>query len=312
VRILVVGAGAVGGYFGGRLLQAHRDVTFLVRHRRAAELAATGLRIHSRAGDAHLILPPTIQAEDINEDFDLVLLSSKAYDLAGAIAAFAPAVGPDTVILPLLNGMRHIDVLSERFGSAVLGGRCLISATLNEQREIVHLSEIHALSYGELDGTVSKRVKAIEKQFAGAQFESQASTQVLLEMWEKWIFIATLAGATCLMRASIGDIVAAPGGKDFIVNLLGECRSIAAGNGYAPRAAAMERSRDMLTTDDSPLTASMLRDLETGGAIEGDHIIGDLLARATTNVDVLPIVYAGLKAYEAKRHHVSTRTGVAS
>jgi 2-dehydropantoate 2-reductase len=308
MRILVVGAGAVGGYFGGRLLEARRDVTFLVRSRRAAELSVAGLQIRSRQGDAKLTLPPTILAEDLNEPFDLVILSCKSFDLNSAIAAFAPAVGPATVILPLLNGMRHLDILASRFGPAVIGGRCLISVTLNEQREIVHLSDIHTLSFGELDGPLSPRIKAIEKQFAGARFDAQNSTQIALEMWEKWVFIATLAGSTCLMRAAIGDIVAAPGGRDFVLRLLDECQSIAAAEGFPPRAAALDRSREMLAARDSPLTASMLRDMETGGPIEADHIVGDLLERASRSrrarneVVLLPIVYAGLKTYEARRN----------
>jgi 2-dehydropantoate 2-reductase len=264
------------------------------------------LRIHSRSGDAILRLPPTIQAEDINETFDLVLLSCKAFDLTSAIAAFAPAVGPETVILPFLNGMLHIDILVGRFGSAVLGGRCLISSTLNEQREIVHLNDIHSLSFGELDGALSDRVKAIERLFEGAHFDSQGSSQILLEMWEKWVFIATLAGSTCLMRSTIGDIAAAPGGREFVLRLLEECRSIAEAEGAPPRKAALERTREMLTAGDSPLTASMLRDLEMGGEIEADHIVGDLLQRAQraglppVEITMLPVVYAALKAYEAK------------
>jgi 2-dehydropantoate 2-reductase len=303
MRTLVVGAGAVGGYFGGRLLAAHRDVTFLVRPKRAAELAAAGLSIRSPEGDVFLPQPPTVTAEDLNETFDLVLVSSKAYDLPGAIAAFAPAVGPETVILPLLNGMRHIDILAARFGKAVLGGRCLISSTLNERREIVHLAEIHMLNFGELGGVLSDRVNAIANLFDGAGFEGRSSTAIVLDMWEKWVFIATLAGSTCLMRATIGDICAAPGGRDFVLRLLDESRAIAESQGYPPRAASLDRSRAMVTAADSPLTASMLRDMESGGPIEADHIIGDLLERAGSireTLTTLPIVYTALKAYEAK------------
>jgi len=115
MRILVVGAGAIGGYFGGRLLEAKQDVTFLVRPRRAAELAESGLNIRSRFGDATIPSPPTVLAENLRETFDLVLLSVKAFDLESAIESFAPAIGPNTGILPLLNGMRHLDILDNRF-----------------------------------------------------------------------------------------------------------------------------------------------------------------------------------------------------
>src|SRR6202043_1931860 len=110
MRILVVGAGAIGGYFGGRLLQAGRDVTFLVRPRRAAELAKAGLIVKSPHGDVTLAAPATTLSENIRRPFDLVLLSCKAYDLEGAMDSFAAAVGPETMILPLLNGMKHLDV----------------------------------------------------------------------------------------------------------------------------------------------------------------------------------------------------------
>ena len=161
MRALVVGAGAVGGYFGGRLLEANRDVTFLVRPQRAKQLAESGLRIRSRFGDVTIPKPPTILAPTISGAYDLVLLSCKAYDLADAIESFTPAVGPATAILPLLNGMRHLAALDERFGQdRVLGGRCFIAATVNEKREIVHFNDGHAISFGERDGTMSDRVMA--------------------------------------------------------------------------------------------------------------------------------------------------------
>src|SRR5258708_37682296 len=160
MKILVVGAGGVGGYFGGRLFQAGRDVTFLVRPRRKAELAATGIVIRSRFGDATLPGPKTILAEDLRESFDLVLLSCKAYDLENAIDSFAPAVGSETAILPLLNGMRHMDILDQRFGpERVLGGLCYICAPLSGQPEIVRLRERQQSVFWQPDGRRSLRVR---------------------------------------------------------------------------------------------------------------------------------------------------------
>jgi 2-dehydropantoate 2-reductase len=304
MRTLVVGAGAIGGYFGGRLLEAGRDVTFLVRPRRAAELADAGLQIRSRLGDVTIAAPRAILADGLlktAERFDLVLLSLKAYDLEGAMASFAPAVGPDTAILPLLNGMRHLDTLDERFGrSRVLGGQCVIAATLNEKHEIVHLNKSHSLSFGERDGSMSERVRAIADLMAGARFEAHASATILLDMWEKWVFLAALAGSTCLMRAAVGDIAAAPGGADLVLRLLDECRSVAVAESYPPRDAYLDGIRHTLTATGSPMTASMLRDIENGAPIEADHIIGDLLRRGR-DLALLPIVYTHLKAYEARR-----------
>jgi 2-dehydropantoate 2-reductase len=304
MRILIVGAGAVGGYFGGRLLEANRDVTFLVRPRRAAELAESGLQIRSRLGDLNFPQPPTVVKENLAEPFDVVVLSCKAYDLEDAMASFAPAVGATTAILPLLNGMLHLQILGERFGwDRVLGGQCVIASTLNERREIVHLNDAQSLSFGEIDGTISSRVNAIADVMKDARFEARASANILAEMWQKWVFLATLAGGTCLMRASIGEICSSPGGSEVLLRLLEECDSIAAAAGFPSSQTFVERTRAMLRAKDSPLTASMLRDIEKSAPIEADHIIGDLLRRAPSQggLSVLHIVYAHLKAYEAHR-----------
>jgi len=306
MRTLVIGAGAIGGYFGGKLLEINRDVTFLVRPKRAAELAARGLKIRSRFGDVTLANPATILAENIRDTFDLVLLSCKAYDLEGAITSFAPAVGPDTVILPLLNGMRHLEIMNDRFGrERVLGGQCLIAVALNAG-EIVHLNDTHELSFGEQNGALSDRVKAIATLMEGARFKAHASTEILQEMWEKWVFLASLAGSTCLMRTAIGDICVSPGGTDFIQGLLEECRSIAKVAGYPMREGQMKRAREMLTAKGATLTASMLRDIERNAPIEADHIIGDLLRREKDGLSegtpsLLSLAYTHLKSYEARR-----------
>src|SRR6201996_1591508 len=224
MRVLVVGAGAIGGYFGGRLLQAGRDVTFLVRPKRASELATDGLVIKSPLGDATLKNPATVQADAIKEKFDVLLLSCKAFDLDDAIASFAPAVGPQTAIIPLLNGMKHLDILEKRFGAnAVLGGQCGIAATLDENRHVVHLTPVfQVLSFGERKGGISDRVRAIAENFAPANMGAQASENIMQEMWEKWVQLTTLASSTSLMRASLGHILAAPGGRDFILGVRDE------------------------------------------------------------------------------------------
>lgn len=305
MRILVVGAGAIGGFFGGRMLEAGRDVTFLVRPRRAAELADAGLVIKSPNGDATLKNPPTVQAGKLTEQFDVVLLSCKAFDLHDAIESFAPAVGPQTAIVPLLNGMLHLDVLDGRFGSErVLGGLCAIAATLNEKREVLQLMPMQSLSFGERDGKLSTRVRALADVMASGNFGGIASEHIVQEMWEKWVFLASLAASTCLMRTSVGNILAAPGGRDFILGMLDECSAVAVAQGHAPRAPFLERSRGMLTAEGSPMTASMFRDIQAGAPVEADHVIGDLVARgdaAKVPVPKLRTAYIHLKAYEKQR-----------
>jgi 2-dehydropantoate 2-reductase len=304
MRILVVGAGAIGGYFGGRLLEAGRDVTFLVRSRRGAQLAKTGLVIRSPLGDVTLPPPPTVAAETLREPYDLILLSCKAYDLKSAAESFAPAAGPKTAILPLLNGMGHMDFLATRFGAAaVLGGQCVISTTLDAEGRVLHLNDTHGLSFGEQDGAKSARIEAIAATLSGARFDSRLSENILQEMWEKWVLISTMAGITCLMRAPVGDIITANAG-DLAIAILNECAAIAAAQGFTPREPTMVRNRTMLTTPGSTFAASMLRDMERGAPIEADHIIGDLIRRGEAKKCELPllrIAYAHLKAYEARR-----------
>ena len=308
MRVLVIGAGAVGGYFGGRLLEAGRDVTFLVRPRRRTELAGHGLKITSPVGDLTIAKPPTVTAEDLRHPFDLILLSCKAFDLEAAIPSFARAVGPDTAILPLLNGMLHLDMLDARFGPArVIGGQCGIATTLGENGTVVHLNNLHVLGFGERDGASSERVRAIAALMEGARFQAHASDAIVQEMWEKWVLLASMAASTCHMRATIGDICGAPGGTDLVLRLIEECRSVATLEGYAPRPAFLERTRAMLTATDSPLTASMFRDVERNAPIEADHVIGDLIrlgSRQGTSGLELPALrtaYTHLKAYEARR-----------
>jgi 2-dehydropantoate 2-reductase len=314
MRILVVGAGAIGGYFGGRLLAAGRDVTFLVRPGRLAALARTGLVIKGGSGDVTLPGPPVVTAEEVagREPYDLVVLSCKAYDLESAIDGFAPAVGRDTAIIPLLNGMRHLDTLDKRFDArAVLGGYCLISSKLDTGGRILHLNDTHLLSYGERDtGLVPGRMAAITEVLDGAGFDVAPSADIVRGMWEKWLFISTGAAITCLMRAMIGDIVEA-GGSSLTVGMLHEAAAVATAAGFPPSAESVERTRSTFTLAGSPLSASMLRDIELGSRTEADHLLGDLLDRADrlgVEAPLLRIAHTHLKAYETRRTRELTET----
>ena len=304
MRVLVVGAGAIGGYFGGRLLEAGRDVTFLVRPRRAAELASAGLVIKSPNGDVTMRNPPAVQADQLKEKFDVVFLSCKAFDLEDAIKSFAPAVGQETAIIPMLNGMRHLDILDAKFGrERVLGGLCAIVVTLNDKREVIQLQPQQSLGFGERDGKMSDRVRAIAEVFASIS-GAVASEHIVQDMWEKWVFLASVAGATCLMRGPIGSILAAPGGKDYLLGILDESAAVASAEGHPPRAPSLTRTRGMLTAEGSPITASMFRDIKAGPPVEADHVIGDLIARgerAKVPLPKLRTAYTHLKVYEQLR-----------
>ena len=315
MRILIVGAGALGGYFGARLLQAGRDVTFLVRPRRAAQLAKTGLVVRSPLGDAHIHSPPVVLADDIAAPFDLILVGCKAYDLAPTMESFARAVGPGTMLLPYLNGMKHFDALSSRFGAQhVLGGLAMISATLDGDGVVHHLNRTQALVFGEMDGSDSERLAAATAALSGAGFDARATLTIVPELWEKWVMIAALGGITSLMRGLVGDIERA-GASDLALELLAECAGVAEANGHAPRPAMLARARQLLTEPGSPLTASMMKDIERGAPIEGEQIVGDLLERgkrSSVETPLLRIVYAHLKTYEARRERARTTGQTAS
>ncbi|MGB6309182.1 MAG: 2-dehydropantoate 2-reductase [Steroidobacteraceae bacterium] len=303
MRLLVVGAGSTGGYFGARLAQAGRDVTFLVRRERAALLRANGLQILSPHGDLTLS-PNLVTAGEIASPYDVVLLTVKAFSLEAAMNDMASAVGAETVILPVLNGMRHVDILRGRFGpNSVAGCVCIISSNLDEQGRIVQLTRHQSLAYGEFDGAPSARMQKVDAFMQGAGFEARLSAAIAREMWEKWILLASLGGITCLMRGSIGEIEAAPGGRQFARRFLEEVVSIVRRVGSPPSESFLETAAATLTTPGSPLTSSMYRDLQKGGAIEADQIIGDLLARGREqNIDapLLAAAYTSLSMHQRR------------
>jgi 2-dehydropantoate 2-reductase len=199
MRILVVGAGATGGYFGGRLAQAGRDVTFLVRPGRAAQLTKDGLTLLSPHGDVTL-QPKLVTTDAIDGPYDAVILAVKAYGLEQAIEDMAPAIGPGTMVMPLLNGMRHVDLLRARFGTALIGGVCKVATTIDPQGRIKQLATFQELAYGELDGSPSARTTALDAAMQGAGFTARLTPAIEREMWEKWTLLATMGGICCLMR----------------------------------------------------------------------------------------------------------------
>ncbi|WIM94849.1 ketopantoate reductase family protein [Actinoplanes oblitus] len=301
MRILVVGAGATGGYFGGRLAQAGRDVTFLVREGRAARLAERGLRITAPSGETRLT-PHTITTVD--GTYDLVLVAVKSYALDAVIAALGPAVGDRTVLVPLLNGMRHLDALTGAFGAGhVWGGLCMIHGTLDEHGDVVQMSGLHRLVFGPLDGGADDRLDEVTAALGDAGFDSRASRHIRAEMWEKWVLLATIGAATTLLRGSIGAINAAPGGPEFNRAVTAESVSVATAAGFPPRPQFLSVLADTMASAE-PTTSSMYRDLVAGQPVEADAIVGDLVAEAARHgvpVPLLSAAYAGLSIYQSGR-----------
>jgi 2-dehydropantoate 2-reductase len=300
MRILVLGAGAIGGYFGARLAAAGVNVTFLARPARAKRLERDGIVLLSPLGD---VRKPVAVLTEAARPFDAVLLACKAYDLASAIEAIAPAVGPRTLILPLLNGLKHLDDLDARFGAArVVGGTCSLSATLTEAGEIRHLNSAQRFVFGPRSPDQAKACAALHRELSRGGFAPTLSPDILQDMWEKFVFLATAAGMTCLMRAPIGRILEADEGEALTLETLAECAGAAAAAGHAPRPESLADARATLTQRGSDIAASMLRDIERGGRTEGEHILGDMLARARkagASAPLLRVARAHVQIYEA-------------
>jgi 2-dehydropantoate 2-reductase len=287
MRMLVVGAGSIGGLFGGRLAQAGRDVAFLVRAARAEQLRRDGLQIVSPVGNA-TVRPKLLASKDIHDAFDVVFLSVKAYSLESAISDFAPAVSDRTMILPILNGMKHMDTLAAHFGArAVIGGACKAATMLDKQGRIVQLTKLQDLAYGEMDGSRSERVSRLDEFMQGAGFDARISQSIALEMWQKWTLLATLGGVTCLMRGNTGEIEAAHGGREFLTGFLNEVVSVIQAAGAPLGEAFIAATSEALLKSGAPTTSSLYRDLQEGNRVEADQILGDLLLRG---------VKAGLRA----------------
>ncbi|MDE1148379.1 MAG: 2-dehydropantoate 2-reductase [Azospirillaceae bacterium] len=302
MRILVLGAGATGGFYGGHLMQAGENVTFLVRPKRHGQLTENGLVVISPVGN---IITPVQAVTRFNRPADLILLSCKAYDLDAAIETIRPAVGPQTRILPLLNGLCHLDRLDAAFGvERVMGGLCHLTITMDGDGTIRHLYPFNRLTFGARHPDQAPVAEALAAAYAKTPATVGNSADILQDMWGKFYFLATLAGATTLMRAPIGTIVGTPDGRAFITGLLDECTSIATAAGHPPSAERDAESRHLLTMEDSALSASMMRDIEKGGATEGEHIVGDLLRRGRElglTLPLLTVCATHLRAYEARR-----------
>ena len=301
MRILVLGAGAVGGYFGGRLAEAGTDVTFLVRGPRAAALSQHGLKVASPLGDFEV--PAKVATADrVGGPYDLVVLTAKHYDLDAAIDAIRPGTGAATAVLPLLNGLVHLDTLDAAFGpERVLGGVAYVGAVLQPDGSIRHVNRLSGIAFGERHGGITERAKAIEQLFANTPVSAPANDNIMLEMWEKFVFISAMAGMNCLMRGNIGEIMATRDGEALMVEALAECQRVADTAGYSPRRQSRERVQALLTERGGVNSASMRQDLEAGRRTEADAIIGDMLRRARgfgIDMPVLRAAYCHLQVHE--------------
>jgi 2-dehydropantoate 2-reductase len=307
MRILVIGAGATGGYFGARLAQAGRDVTFLLRPARAAAVRANGLRLTGQGPDE--VVPVTVvTADELGGPYDLVLLTVKNGALESAMNDMAPAVGPGTLIVPFLNGMSHLDRLNQRFGvGAVLGGVVIVATTVNQQGDIVRLAPQASLTTGAQPGGPPADLSGVAAALDGVVgFDFALSGHILADMWGKWVFIATVGAFTCLLRGAVGEIVAQPGGDKLGPAFLAEATAVANANGYPIPDAQVRNTTATVTQPGSGLTSSMYRDVIDGHPTESDYIIGDLVTRGREHGIESPLFH--LAAVQLAVHNARARS----
>jgi 2-dehydropantoate 2-reductase len=305
VKLLVLGAGGIGGYFGGRLAEANAaEVTFLVRPKRREQILRDGLVIESPHGNAKFPVK-TVVAGELKPGYDAVLFTCKAYDLDSAMDAIAPAMDGKTVVVPQLNGMAHLDALDKRFGrSQVMGGVAQINVQLRKDGTIAHMDSLARIVFGERDKIETPRAKALAEAFSKSKVHWTLSLDIEQDMWEKIVFLSALAANTCLFRANVGEIMSAPGGREAMERTIDANIAIATREGHAPRTKSIEFAKSRLMDPNGNWSASMMRDMEAGNPVEADHIVGWMLDRARKHgIDdtVLSMAYTHLKSYEARR-----------
>ncbi|MDT9690037.1 ketopantoate reductase family protein [Streptomyces sp. P9(2023)] len=303
MKILVVGAGATGGYFGALLARSGQDVTFLVRPRRAAALRERCLRVVGK-GEEWSVEPRLVTADALTAPYDLVLLSVKSTALEQAIEDVAPAVGPDTAIVPLLNGLAHVDALNARFGATpVLGGVAKVVTTLDDAGDIVRLAPLAHLTIGEQDGTPSARVEKIRSVLTEAGIDVLVPADVMTAMWHKWVFITTFGAVTSLMRGTVGEVNAIAGGAELGPAVLAEAAAVSAAAGHPVPEAERTATLGIVTANGSPMVPSLYRDLVAGRPTEVEHLFGDLVARAralSVPTPLLDLATLHLRVHQAR------------
>jgi 2-dehydropantoate 2-reductase len=304
MKILVLGAGGVGGYFGGRMAEAGLDVTFLVRERRKQQLVNNGLIVESKFGNISMSVK-VITIAEINSTFDLVLMSCKAYDLDDAINSIMPVMGSNSVVLPVINGLRQIDVLQEKFGkNNVFGGVCYVGANLNYKTGVIeHFGNFHSILFGEVDCNYNKLTQRFAALDSLVSFNIELKEKIMQTMWDKCAGQGALSSANILTRSVVGDITSGKSGRQFLNNVFAEGQEICKANGFPMSHDVIKFYENIFDTKASPFATSMLRDMETGKVTEGQHIVGDLVKRADDHGVPVPIMksaLAAIEAYEAK------------
>ena len=302
MKILIVGAGGIGGYFGAKLINAGADITFLLREKRHQLIQAQGLAIETPKG-SFTVQPKSVTASQLEPIYDLIILAPKAFDLEDSLRSLDKAINQG-VLLPFLNGLSHVETLDKLFGKArVMGGVAHIAAMITDTGAVKQLTDLNMLTVGPR----APEHEALAKDFIAlckqADFNSAYSENIEQVLWDKWVFLATLAGMTTSCLGSVGEIVSTPYGKELTLAMYEECCSIAKAAGYAIGELPRRKAIEMLTKEGSPFTASMLRDLISGQKTEHEHILGQMIKKGEENrigCQLLKMAYTQIAVTEIK------------
>ena len=289
MKILILGAGGVGGYFGARLIQAGAAVTYLLRDKRHAQIQAEGLVIETPK-ESFTVQPKAITKAQLKPEYDLIVLAPKSFDFEDALASLEGASSKG-VFLPFLNGLDHIQQLDAKFGKdRVMGGVAQIAATISPTGAVKQLTDLHMLTVGHRSAAHEKIAREFFALCENAGFDRLYSDNIEQSLWDKWVFLASLAGMTTLCRGHVGKISAAPWGIESTTNFYAESCAIAAANGFPTKESAQKRSLEMLTNVKSTFAASMLRDLTQGNMTEHEHILGQMIQRGVAKGVACPLL----------------------
>ena len=300
MKVLILGIGGLGGFFGAHLQKTNCDVTFLVTDKTKKLVSETGIKILSDFGNFK-INPILITKKSLKINYDVIIISCKAYHLDEAIADLKPTQ-KNAIIIPLLNGQAHISKLEKAFKREnVFGGVAHVSSNTTSPGEIKHVGKIKRLTFGSRYEANKNIANEFYQLCRKADFQTMLSDNIDQDIWEKWIFIATIAGATTLFQTSIDNISKKPNGKIFIQNLWNECINISKENGYELRAEAKSLHEDLLFKSDVPFKASMLVDMEKKLMTEHEHIFFEFIKlgkKKKLNTSLLETCHLNMSIYE--------------
>lgn len=310
MRILMVGAGGVGAYYGSVLLRAGEDVTFVARGANLAALRERGIQVQSVLGDFTV---PSVHATDDPRPLgpmDLVIFCVKAYDTETAARLVRDNVGPDTAVVSLQNGVEKEEQLQRILGEEpVMGGLTLLFSTLVEPGHIVHRGGPRSLIFGEMDGRDSPRGRRIEATLRNAGIPAQLSLNVRTAIWDKFMTICGTSGTTCLTRLSIDEIMACPASRSLLEGLLREVHALARAVGVDLPADAVDARLAYLDTLDKGARTSMYHDLAAGRRLELEFIHGTAVRLGQRLGIPTPLcfaVYAALKPHDERARRAAS------